>query len=110
MVWTMPLRWHPDGTRSTPTVMGSVPVPGDRIVNVENEVEFVAPIVEGDRLSVAEELVDISPEKATAIGTGHFLTTRSTFRRDDGGVVARQTNTLFRFSPHSSHPTTAEGA
>jgi acyl dehydratase len=109
MVWTVRLRWHPDGARSAPAVLNSVPLPGERIVNIENDVEFFAPILEGDRLSVEEEFIDISPEKTTAIGTGHFMTTRSTFRRESGDVVARQTNTLFRFSAHASGSTAVEG-
>ncbi len=108
MVWTMRLRWHPDSTRSVPAVVSSVPLPGDRMVNVENDAEFLAPILEGDHLSVEEELVNVSPEKSTAIGTGHFVTTRSTFRRYNGDVVARQTNTLFRFSWHSGGSTDDE--
>ena len=77
--------------------MCSVPLPGDNVVNAGNDVEFLVPVLEGDRLTVEEELLDVSAEKTTKLGVGHFVTTRAVFRRDDGEVVARQTNTIFRF-------------
>jgi hypothetical protein len=57
------------------------------------------PVVEGDRLSVVEEVVSVSPEKTTKLGVGHFIQTLDTFIRDDGAVVALNRNTLFRFNP-----------
>jgi hypothetical protein len=56
-------------------------------------------VVEGDRLSVVEEVVSVSPEKTTKLGVGHFIQTLDTFMRDDGTVVALNRNTLFRFNP-----------
>ena len=96
-VWTMRLRWHPDGSGQGGMLMCSVPLPGDNVVNAGNDVEFLVPILEGDRLTVEEELLDVSAEKTTKLGVGHFVTTRAVFRRGDGEVVARQTNTIFRF-------------
>ena len=46
------------------------------------------PIVEGDLLTVVEELVSVSPEKRTRLGVGHFVETLETYRRQDGTVVA----------------------
>jgi hypothetical protein len=57
------------------------------------------PIIEGDLLTVVEELVSVSPEKQTRLGVGHFVQTLETYRRRDGTVVARCRNTLFRFTP-----------
>ena len=67
-------------------------------MNASNEAEFFAPIRVGDRLDVVEELVDVSAAKRTALGVGHFVTTVSTYSRQDGTVVARNTNVLFRFT------------
>ena len=50
-------------------------------------------------LSVVEEVVSVSPEKKTRLGTGHFIETLETYYRGDGTVVATCTNTLFRFTP-----------
>ena len=54
---------------------------------------------EGDLLSVIGEVVSVSPEKRTKLGVGHFVETLDTFTRQDGAVVARNRNTLFRFTP-----------
>ncbi|MGO9457675.1 MAG: MaoC family dehydratase N-terminal domain-containing protein [Acidimicrobiales bacterium] len=98
MTWLMPLEWTPEGTLPLPLLTARVPLPGDTFVNASNETEYFLPIREGDRLNVVEELVDVSKEKRTALGAGHFVTTRGTYRRQDGAVVAVMTNVLFRFS------------
>jgi acyl dehydratase len=79
-----------------------VPLPGTTFINAANEVEFLEPIVEGDRLTVTEELMSVSPEKRTRLGVGHFVQTQETYRRGDGVVVAINRNTLFRFTPGPS--------
>jgi len=71
-------------------------------INAANEAEFPLPIVEGDRLTVVEEVVSVSPEKQTKLGVGHFIETMDTFTRQDGAVVATNRNTLFRFTPAAS--------
>ena len=53
----------------------------------------------GDRLTIVEEVVSVSPEKQTKLGVGHFIETLDTFTRQDGAVVATNRNTLFRFTP-----------
>jgi acyl dehydratase len=97
MTWLMPIEWEPSGAVPTPLLTGQVPLPGRTLINVSNEAEFFAPIRVGDRLNVIEELESVSEEKRTALGVGHFVTTVSTYRRQDGEVVARNTNVLFRF-------------
>jgi acyl-coenzyme A thioesterase PaaI-like protein len=77
-------------------------LPGTTFINAANDVEFLAPIVEGDMLTAVEELVSVSPEKRTRLGVGHFVETLETYRRQDGTVVARSRNTLFRFTPGAS--------
>jgi len=42
--------------------------------------------------------VSVSPEKETRLGVGHFVQTLETYRRQDGVVVAKSRNTLFRFT------------
>lgn len=77
-------------------------MPGTAFINAANDVEFLQPIVEGDRLCVVEQLVSVSPEKRTRLGVGHFVETLETYRRQDAVVVARSRNTLFRFTPGPS--------
>jgi acyl dehydratase len=102
MGWLIPPPWQPSQQGSARPVAGlvlRVPLPGTTFINAANDVEFLEPIVEGDLLTVVEELVSVSPEKRTRLGVGHFVQTLETYRRQDGTVVARNRNTLFRFTP-----------
>lgn len=96
-IWSMPLRWRPGGAARPPTVATQVPLPGDTIINVSTDSEFFLPILVGDSLSFEENVVDVSPEKRTQIGNGHFITTELTYRNQQGEVVAVHRNVLFRF-------------
>lgn len=105
MGWLIPPPWRPDqqpGGRPPAALALRVPLPGTTFVNAANEVEFLQPIIEGDRLTAVEELVSVSPEKRTRLGVGHFVETLETYRRQDGAVVATSRNTLFRFTPGAS--------
>jgi uncharacterized protein len=95
----MPPPWVPGGQPPTASIAVRVPLPGSAIINASNDSEYLLPVVEGDTLSVVEEVVAVSPEKKTRLGTGHFIETRETYYRGDGTVVAICTNTLFRFTP-----------
>src|SRR5262245_20152730 len=65
MGWLISPPWDPSGARPQPSIAIRIPLPGTSFVNAMNEAEFVDPIREGDRLSVVEEVVSISPEKRT---------------------------------------------
>lgn len=99
MGWLIPPPWLPDGRVPTAAIAIRVPLPGTTFINASNEVEFPCPIVEGDRLSVVEEVVSVSPVKRTRLGAGHFVETCDHFHRADGTLVAVNRNTLFRFTP-----------
>jgi acyl dehydratase len=101
MGWLIPPPWQPPqhGSARPAGLVLRVPLPGTTFINAANDVEFLEPIVDGDLLTVVEELVSVSPEKKTRLGVGHFIQTLETFRRHDGTVVARNRNTLFRFTP-----------
>lgn len=100
MGWLIPPPWLPTG-RPPVAIALRVPLPGTTFINATNEAEFLLPIVEGDRLTVVEQLVSVSPEKRTRLGVGHFIETLDTFSRQDGAVVAYNRNTLFRFTPEA---------
>jgi acyl dehydratase len=99
MGWLIPTPWQPTGQPPTPSLAIRIPLPGTTFINASNEVEFLDPILEGDLLTVVEEVVSISPEKRTRLGTGHFVETLETYYRGDGKPVAMNRNTLFRFTP-----------
>lgn len=95
----MPPPWLPTGEPPTASIAVRVPLPGTAIINASNDVEFSSPVLEGDRLSVVEEVVSVSPEKTTRLGVGHFIETLETYYRGDGSPVAISRNTLFRYTP-----------
>jgi acyl dehydratase len=99
MGWLVPPPWQPGGRPPAASLALRVPLPGTTFINAANDVEFFAPIVEGDALTAVEELVSVSPEKQTRLGVGHFVETLDTYSRQDGTVVATSRNTLFRFTP-----------
>ncbi len=99
MGWLTPPPWQPTERPPVSAIALQVPLPGTTFINAANEAEFPLPIVEGDRLTVVEQLVSVSPEKRTKLGVGHFVETLDTFTRQDGAVVAMNRNTLFRFTP-----------
>jgi len=104
MGWLIPPPWEPAGRPPAgrppaASVVLRVPLPGTTFINAANDVEFMEPIVEGDVLTVVEELVSVSPEKRTRLGVGHFVETLETYRREDEVVMATCRNTLFRFTP-----------
>lgn len=102
MGWLIPPPWQPQGGPPAASLVLRVPLPGTTFINAANDVEFVVPIVEGDVLTVVEELMSVSPEKRTRLGVGHFVETLETYRRQDETVVATCRNTLFRFTPGAS--------
>jgi acyl dehydratase len=95
----MPPPWVPTGEPPIASIAVRVPLPGTAIINASNDAEYLLPVLEGDVLSLVEEVVSVSPEKTTRLGCGHFIETRETYCRGDGAVVAICTNTLFRFTP-----------
>ena len=99
MGWLIPPPWLPGAQPRVPSIAVRVPLPGTTFVNASNEVELLAPIIEGDRLSVVEEVVSVSPEKRTRLGVGHFVETQDTYRNAADTPVATSRNTLFRFTP-----------
>jgi acyl dehydratase len=98
VTWGLPLMWKPTGAEPHFLLATQVPLPGTTVINSSIEMEYFAPLYEGARLTMTEELVEVSEEKTARVGRGHFLTTRSTFRLDED-VVGIMTNVLFRFTP-----------
>ncbi|MFZ5653060.1 MAG: FAS1-like dehydratase domain-containing protein [Pseudomonadota bacterium] len=100
--WCMALQWHPHKARSHYIMALRVPLPGDTLINVATTTEFDRHLYLGDRVSVQDRLVQISAEKNTRLGIGHFLTTEAEFVNQNGERVALQTNQLFRYRTHEA--------
>jgi uncharacterized protein len=49
-----------------------------------------------------DEVVDISPERTTRLGTGHFITTVFHYEDEAGEPIASITNVMFRFGAEAA--------
>jgi uncharacterized OB-fold protein/acyl dehydratase len=69
------------------------------VVATNCEQEYARYLHPGERV-VAESVIEsISEEKATALGTGYFIVTRTTFRSDRGDVVGSMLFRVLRYKP-----------
>lgn len=102
LTYTLPLPWSPH-PQATP-IWAGIPLPGDTLINVSTSTVFHREIGTGDAVMLDEEIVSLSPEKRTRLGTGHFLTTRARFQID-GEPVADHTNVMFRYGSDSPRRT-----
>lgn len=69
------------------------------VVATNSEYEFERELVLGDTVTVEEVVESISPEKATGLGVGRFITTVRTYRDGAGETVATQRWRLLKFRP-----------
>lgn len=105
MVWQMPLPWHPAGRPAhAPLLALELPLPGSTLINVSTRSRFLAPMRVGDRLRFTERVTALSTQKQTVLGAGHFVTTETVCRRDDGTLVATNENVLLRYTPEPGGP------
>lgn len=58
----------------------------------------------GDRLQMVTTITGVSPMKQTALGDGHFVTTRQDYLDADGEVVGSMEFRIIRFRPRGSAP------
>jgi acyl dehydratase len=69
------------------------------VVATNCEQEYHRPLVLGDRLHVSSSIESVSPEKHTALGIGHFVTTLMTFTDQTGETVADMRFRILKFRP-----------
>lgn len=68
-------------------------------VAVNCEQEYLRYLVPGDRITVTGVLDAISQEKATALGVGHFVTSREEARDQNGELVGVHLWRILKFKP-----------
>jgi uncharacterized OB-fold protein/acyl dehydratase len=71
------------------------------VVATNCEQEYRRPLVLGDLISASSVIESVSPEKHTALGDGHFLTTRTDFADQQGEIVATMRFRILRFRPRT---------
>ena len=79
------------------------------VVATDSDFEFFTELRPGDRVSVTEVVENISEEKTTGLGVGHFVTTLKTYRNSQDEVVATQRWRTLRFAPKPKQDTKPKG-
>ncbi len=84
------------------------------VVATNCDQHYERPLVLGDVISASSTIDSISSEKKTALGTGHFLTTRLDYRDQNDELVATMLFRILKFRPPgdraASSPAPAAGA
>jgi acyl dehydratase len=90
--------WRPPAARGANHFMRAmlVPLPVDSSVNTAIEQHYFAPLSCGDSVVTRSTITAIVP-KRTRLGEGFFLTEEIEHRTQLGMLVAKTTNTMFRF-------------
>jgi uncharacterized OB-fold protein len=110
--------WTMRGLRSRPATGGSEQDELLRLLDAHGFTSVVATNCEqeyfrdlhlGDHLSVQSVIESVSEEKKTALGVGHFVTTRQTFTDDAGDVVATMLFRILKFRPGEKRQEPAAG-
>ena len=66
--------------------------------------EYTRYLRPGDEVSVSTSIESVSDEKRTALGVGHFVTQRMTFRDASGEIVATMQFRMLKFRPPEKQP------
>jgi acyl dehydratase len=98
--WTMPgLPGRRGGDRSMNPMRALDAAGFTSVIATNSEHEYLRYLRLGDHLRGTPELVDVSEEKQTALGLGHFVTSRTTYRTQSGEEVGRMFFRLLKFRP-----------
>lgn len=79
------------------------------VVATNCDLEFTQYLEPGEHVTAHALIESISEEKATALGTGYFIVTRTTFTNQDGHEVGEMVFRVLRFKP-SQPPQAAEAS
>jgi uncharacterized OB-fold protein/acyl dehydratase len=80
------------------------------VVAVNSELEFTRYLRPGDVLTAIQVMEDVSEEKQTGLGTGHFITTRTKFSTVEGEHVGDLLFRILKFKPGTGTPPPAPTA
>ena len=69
------------------------------VVATDSAHEYVRYLRLGDLVHGVGEALEVSDEKQTALGTGHFVTTRTTYTTQTGAVVGYMRFRILKFKP-----------
>lgn len=77
------------------------------VVATNCEQHYERPLVLGDHLTASSVIESVSAQKSTALGDGHFITTRTDFTDHNGDEVGTMKFRILRFRPRT--PAGADG-
>lgn len=111
--WTMPgLAGRPAG-RSDPAgeVYRALDAAGfSSVVATDSTHEYARYLRLGDLVHGAGEVVEVSDEKQTALGVGHFVTTQTVYTTQSGEVIGRMRFRILKFKPGTGRVAAAAAA
>jgi acyl dehydratase len=106
--WTMPgLRGRRAGDPGLSPLRALDAAGFTSVIATNSEHEYVRYLRLGDLLHAHNELVDVSEEKQTALGRGHFVTSRTSYRTADGHEVGRRFFRILKFRPGTARAPSA---
>ena len=86
-----------------------LPFEGYESLVVRNNLEFLEPLYVGDNLHGKSKLVEISPERVTRVGTGHFVTNMRILANQRDETVSTWSLTTLRYPRGSAAKEGAPG-
>jgi hypothetical protein len=72
------------------------------VVATDTEQEYLRELVPGDHLAATGYIDGVSDEKTTALGDGHFVSTRTDFHDQHGELVGTMTFRILKFKPRAT--------
>jgi acyl dehydratase len=109
--FVMPFRWPWPPAEREPArhihyaIKELLDLPVGIIQNID--IESGVPLQVGDRVSVSQRLVSISPWKKTRLGEGHFWTMDRLYRNQNGELVLRERMSAFGYGRDAAAPVAA---
>ena len=100
LTWTMPPLWPPVERPLHPfekflAKLDEAGFYGILITNVAQK--YYRPLFPGDHITFTYKVTDVSPQKKTGLGNGHFVTTTFTFTNQKGETVGTQSLTVLKY-------------
>lgn len=111
-VWTM--RGLPGRTTAADDPMGQVlarlrEAGFSSVVATNSEHEYLRYLHPGDTIAGTQAVTGVSPEKHTALGHGHFVSTVTDYRTGDGELVGRMKFVILLFKPGTGRARPGDG-
>lgn len=79
------------------------------VVATNSDHEYARYLRPGDHIAGTLELLDVSEEKQTALGTGHFVTTQTTYHDQHGEMVGAMRFVILKFKPGTGRGSASAG-